>query len=690
MLSFLLTLSLQAPIEFKPGVARVPIIVAKLAEKTGLKLRSGINLQNDVVGICAPRATKEEIMARLAASVDGEWVTQGDEQTLVRTEETEKRQLREHEQHVAKRVQESLDKLPGDYLTDDAQQKAVSELKRLNGLSDPNHFDPNVYAQRQKAAEAAPLQRFLYKVIKRIGTAKLLEKNPWGRLVFTISPNRLQKKLPATLAEVEAMTKAHDTFADLVGDKDLPDFYNNPAKKIGSPVANMIVSVKQRPLVENGGLSVSLKLISKKGEMLAQVQYSVTNGPFAQGPPVVLPTGKDTIIELDNLSKQFVATIKNLQSGPNQTAVSPELSAFMRRPDQNEITGLVTTECLNSIALSTQKNVVLSMGDLSFFMLGFQSIDGKATVRRFDSAMSQTGRVREEAGGWITYRATDPCQDRIIRLNRTMMTEYFKRIESGATRLDSFAKMALQHPGLLEDTSYPVFFLLLGQQPPGNFGRSLNAVRFFGVMSSEQKKAALAGSLDLKVHDLSKDQYRYAELLAFGEGDEINSYTAQAPAEVSANDTHGPPLTEPTFTYPEGLVDPFSIRISAIDKPSMFSVQSYGSYPSDENSIAFDLLQIERQDLFPYAGSMDTQNRTYVQGHQRTWQMDFFVTPNGSLNQQLNDHTVPAGAGKKYRDLPDEFKKVVQERLVELRRQYKDMKPTDFGNGPRKSPPPQP
>ncbi|MEQ1932444.1 MAG: hypothetical protein ABL962_01005, partial [Fimbriimonadaceae bacterium] len=582
-----------------------------------------------------------------------------------------------------------INKLPGDYITDlTAQQKAIAELKRLNVLTDPANFDPNLWRQREAATNAAPLRRFLYKAIKRLGASQLLGKNAWGRLVFTLNPNRLQKKLPITVAEIEALSKTQAAFVDALGEFEDHGFYQSPTTKLKAPIANIILSVKQSSLVESGSLTCTMKAISATGQVLATVGHNISNSPFSQGPPPVIPAGTDKVITLDALSKELLENIKKMQGNNAPSASSAELTKFQVKPDQNELTGLVTTECLAAVADSTHKNVILAMDDIAFFMVAFQSVDGKPTVRRFDSSMSQTQRIREEESGWVRYKSGDPAQDRETRVNRTFLAEHFKRVESGASKLESFAQLALQHPGRLEDTSYPLFFMLQGQEPPGSFGRSLNPIRFFGLMSKDQKQAALAGPIKLIVRDLTRDQYQIVEAIAYGEGNDLNQYS-YAPQEVGSEEPYQQQSFEPTDLYLNGLTDPFYIQISAVDKPSLFGIQRYGSRPADENSIAWEMLQLERQDLFPYAGSLEIQNAKYVQGYQRTWDMTFHISPNGSLNQQLTDHTINPGEGKAYKDLPEDLRKRVQERLVALRKDYQNMKPGDFGNGVRKSPPPR-
>ncbi len=689
MLTLLLTLSLPGQIEFKPGVARIPFIVAQLAEKSGQKLRSSLNLQNDVVGVIAPRASKEEIMAQLAGIVDGEWVTQGDEKILIRTEATEKRQAAESRQRLIKRIQEGLDKLPGDYLPEGPeQQKAIAEFKRLNSLMDPQNFDAAVWRKREAASNSAPLMRFMYKTLKKIGASQLTEKNAWGRLVFTLNPNRLQKKLPITPIELETLSKRQMQFSDEVGEIDNSMQIYSPVSKLKSPITNVVMSVKQNSILTNGSLTCKMSIVDAKGRILTNLTHSFSSF-LAEGPPTVLPAGKDKVIELDKPSKLLLALAKNMENGPVSGAVPSELTGFFMRPDANEPTALITNEILREVAAASQKNVIASLDDIQFFLLAYSSADGKPTVRRFESALNQTDGVRDEKDGWIRYRPLDPTQTRTVRVDRVMLADHFRRVEKGTSRLESFAEMALKHRELLEDTSYPIFFLLLGQEPPGSYGSSLNTMRLFGLLSPEQKKlAATERRLNLTPRDLTRDQYKIVEAIAYGE-ENVMSHAPVEQSDADAQDGYVANLIEPTSLFPNGLTDPFLIMVGATDKPSWFGLHRYGSRPADPNSMAWELIQMERQDLFPYAASMDIQNTKYAQGHMRQWDFSFTLTPSGAINQQLTDNTIPTGAGKPYRDLPEDLKTEVQKALAQLREAYKNTKPGELGLGGRKNPPPR-
>ena len=77
----------DTPIDFRPDVASAPTLVRLLADKTGLKLTTNLNVANDIVGFVAPSATPREIMDQLAYTIDAKWVEAGGEWTLVRTQE---------------------------------------------------------------------------------------------------------------------------------------------------------------------------------------------------------------------------------------------------------------------------------------------------------------------------------------------------------------------------------------------------------------------------------------------------------------------------------------------------------------------------------------------------------------------------------------------------------------------------
>ena len=115
------------------------------------------------------------------------------------------------------------------------------------------------------------------------------------------------------------------------------------------------------------------------------------------------------------------------------------------------------------------------------------------------------------------------------------------------------------------------------------------------------------------------------------------------------------------------------------DSTSWYSAgQAYGA-----DSIAYELFENERPEFFPWRQQEQgnsVQFRTIRLGTRTQLNFKFAFTPTLSMTQSLEDKNVTT-EDVPYAQAPESFRKKVEEALVNLRKQYKDMKPEQFSGG---------
>ena len=97
--------ALDKPIDFRPDVATVPNLVAKLAKQSGLRLTTGKTVTNDVVAVVAPYNSPREIMDQIAYAIEAEWKESGGEWTLFRSDAMLKDQAKRDKAITSKEIE---------------------------------------------------------------------------------------------------------------------------------------------------------------------------------------------------------------------------------------------------------------------------------------------------------------------------------------------------------------------------------------------------------------------------------------------------------------------------------------------------------------------------------------------------------------------------------------------------------
>lgn len=677
---------MDEPIDFRPDVATAPTLVRLLAEKTGLKLKTNGNVANDVVGIVAPKNSPREIMDQLAYTIEAKWIEAGGEWTLVRTDEQTKAQEAQSLRVNVERLKAAVKKLPEPSAWAEADAKsAAMRIEAFQKQSANGSPGPQYMAIR----ELMPGQRLLTRFLKSVDPQELASIKLGDRVVYSAgTPNRMQRPLPIGLAnEIKSFTDETRLLADawVEGPEEGARYFLKPTVGV---VSKLLIAVSRSSL---GGLRIELQAYSDKGISLADVMTSVDSefGPDVK--PEKLVEG-DKVIELKPLSKMLLTFAQQAMSG-RPLPSSDELRQRFYHPKENEPMALVNTEGMQALATETGKPFIAAFPEPQIFGVLALSPDGKITVRRFQQSLSKMGAVLEDRNGWTCYREVDPALGRRRRVDRSALDAYFRRIDRDKRAgLDAFAEFVLKHPTPLEDTMFPIYMMLTGSSEANfRYEDDLNIVRLYGLLSPLQREALRKGEA-LPITAFSPDQARVITRYLYGKRYQSMNYESPPVAAGDTSERLTPwntAVREPTEAFPNGIGDPFTLTAEVTDSPSWFRKEYYGeNRPVTAHQVAWEQLSSERVDLFPYmANQPQRQDLGYIQGQARQWIFKLKIAKFVSTRSELSDHTIPTGPYISRANLPASFKDEIEKALVEMRKQYKDVKPGDFGVG-RGSPPP--
>lgn len=679
--------SLDEPIEFKPFVGTAPSVVAKLALQSGLKLTTGKNVANDVIAISVPKATMRQIMDNIAYTIQAEWKEAGGEWTLVRSEEQIKAQNALDRATTIDQIKKAVEKLPKDEAWTEADAKGIALQvdtfdRRANrfdlgtGFSDLNNKMPG--------------RRLLNRFLRSISPEVLADVAFVGRTVFSTNPNKMQKALPISMkGAVDQFVKENNLLSSAWTsgtDEERPSIFEKPNTL--KTIEEIHVNMRRSSL---NGISIDLHAYDSEGmdttlNTSHSFQLDLSNDFFKPGK--VAP--EDKVVELSPLSKKVLESAAQSMNGlpfnPPQ-----DVRQYLLHPKANEPLGLINTEAVWVMAESEKKPVIIALPEMEFFLIMAMAQDGKVTLKRYMSSLDMCALIRDEADGWVRYRDSMPVLNRIRRVDRQAFDDYFRRIEKDKrTSLDGFAQFVVNYPGRLENTMFPIFLMITGSYPANfQFDDDLSMVRLYGTLSSPQKDALRKG-VKLKISDFSAAQQAILNTFIFGSHMRSRSYHYEGNGAAMGKGLHKSILNEPTEAFPNGLSEPFELSAAVTDQASWFRQESWGEIrPVDASGAAWDVFQLERLDLFPYANTAQFREKGgFAQGQSVIWTFQVKLNNFSTTEVQLTDHTFPEGNFIPFKDLPKDFLADIDKSLVQLREQYKNTKPGEFGGG-RGAPPPR-
>lgn len=672
----------DTPIDFRPDVASAPTLVRLLADKTGLKLTTNLNVANDIVGIVAPAATPREIMDQLAYTIEAKWIEAGGEWTLVRSQEQIEAQKAKSFEDAKARIQKAIEKIAEPKPWSEGDAKVVAQ--RINEFQKKYSGAGVLGMEYTEVRKTMPAQRLLARFLKLAPVADLATIGTGDRIVYSTAPNKLQRPMPGSLkADIQQFTNESNLLADAWIDAgEGAQFFVAPKR---GKVDEIVVSVARTGF---GGLTAELRAFDANDGGLGDASLGIDSDLVDGLKPDKL-IDSDKLIELRPLSQYLVAVAQDaMQNKPMNPP--EELRQRFYHPKDKEPMALINTEGMQAMSSYEKKPVIIAFPEPQIFGVLALSPDGKITIRRFQQSLTAMGDTQEEHDGWICYKERDPIAGRSRRIDRVSLDGYYRRVERDKRAgLDALAELTLKHPTPLEHTMFPIYVMLTGSYLSNmRYDGDLNLVRLYGTLTTDQKGSLKRGE-KLNIDAFSPPQKQYLSRFMFSKRYDNLTYET---VDGLGGDIYSGRVQEPTEVFPNGLGGSFALSAVVSDRPSLFRKEFYGEVrPTSADMVAWEQYQNERQDLFPYASvnAQRVKDARYVSGHENQWEFRIRLTPYASTTSVLTDNTFPDSGFLTIDQLPADFKKEVGQKLEALREQYKNAKPGELG-GRTGSPPPKP
>ncbi|HXH61820.1 MAG TPA: hypothetical protein VNI20_10745 [Fimbriimonadaceae bacterium] len=458
-------------------------VIADLAAKTGLKIETTDDAKKHVLIVSVTDVPEKDLIERIAKAMSSSATFDNGTWTIAPDEPLRKK--------------EQADVVAGRIKSFRQTQEEVRKL--LSAKPDPGL--PLITPLGSADSKA------LANLVLMINPIDVGTLSPGGRIVFSTSPNRMQRPMRGpqvaeifqTLfsehnAEVDEQAKSEqggdagmaDAFGGLLGKRLKPRKF----EEVPSKAVLVLESKSGRAGLGLQSEVADLKVYDAKGQVVVMSELNLSPEYFkvlnqaAEGKKPVDPEAAqekakksedptDTPkVELSKRSQAFVASAASEDLNFN---VTPELKGFMEDPVKYDPLSFVTTDVLFAIAKVKNLDVVANMPDNALMESGgfiFGDSKDLTVGLAMQQLTSSDALTVTNEGGWLTVVPKDPADARNVRQDRAELKTLISGIEkNGSLSLEALANFASKSPAPMENLSTLPYFLVFA---PSAFIGSIN------------------------------------------------------------------------------------------------------------------------------------------------------------------------------------------------------------------------
>jgi hypothetical protein len=455
----------------------------------------------------------------------------------------------------------------------------------------------------------------------------------------------------------------------------------------------------------NGGFSytsVELMMTNEKGKVVVRANESIS--PFTEGERFKEPSPKEGEQPIKPnalvaaLAPSFGAEGGEAGGVPGDgrpRTLPADLIEKLLNPEKTEPLSVSIGDTLVNLAEAKHTNLIASLPDDSFLYAAYLGSQ-KVTPSMFLYVLNQFAMNVEDKDGWLILSPKTRASARSERLDRSSLGKFVRSVDKkGKAGLDELAEYALSIRGeLYNSMGYSLVNLLLGDRQDAYY--EADVLRFYGLLTPIQRQTLLKGQA-APLTSLTPAETEILNKLIFGRSADLQLVQrGQAMDDQEFESFYGGIRQEPTEMFANGFparsalkMEESTTQIAGVSPYEVRPGAYYGGQAVDANELAQRLYAKERPGIFPWMdGEPGIDALRFRFGSQRTVQLNFEFGELARMTKALQDHDYGTTTPAPYAQLPESFRKEVQAKLEEMRKNYKDMKPGDFGGGTRHSTPP--
>lgn len=709
-----------------------------------IKLVAGPTVLAEPVMIRVRDVPMDQLMARIATMIGGEWKANGTTYTLHRSDILTAAQTRKDNAALAKGYRRSIQTIL------DAMQKAGSyDQKALQQVFTKRESeDEEMESGPGYELPMEPGQRLMIRLVNQMPLDRIAGIARDRTLTFAVNPTRMQIALPTqTMALIDQYRREQEVFRKFMEEqaknrpvREVPptevvdptietlpyqmhsDEVRSPVTTLG-PTGRVLLRVS---LAGFGGesLNFTLRIFDKEGKLVRTIPYFLSpedeeevEGAEAEesrreespdemsGPNVA--TFAD--LNLSTESKQFVGLLGQFMSeSPSTEPLPKELLAAMQSPTIFDPINIVAGDVLSSVADHQKWNLVASLPDNYFEVLNSIFSASKVTLDQAKTMITQS-RVTEvvEKDGWVTITPRLPSKAWAARMDRGALG-YLMRADdvTGTVSLDDFAAYAARNPNPSGSIIFQIY-AFLGAPSVSRFVSTSNyeIIQIYGLMSPQQRQL-MAQNKQIAFQALSTVQRRLLEEFVYFSGRNLKlgdpkpkADSDPSPFPMPSNfdmedymaDNQGTLAQEPTESMPNGLPMDGYIQIESQQKtifkpggnnPMLNMMMGGGGMELDQLASMIGMQESSSaQEYARYFPKIDSVMMGSMS--EQTWTL--WMAPKARMTAVLQDLAYPKDA-KLYKisELPGDLGKKLRERIDQVK---KTMEEVDREIGNRNAPP---
>ncbi|MFI5385484.1 MAG: hypothetical protein ACHQ50_05110 [Fimbriimonadales bacterium] len=647
-----------------PGMG-VPQLVEQLSRTTQVPLFAPKAFQTDVIAVRVKEQPLNTLLDKIGDLTAADWVLRDGRYELVRSTEKLRSEERAEFQAQVEVFQRVIDREKKQVAalepwTNQAVRKLVQTLVRVReDAATGNDLSEAAMSEwRTKNPGARARSRIIASLDPKVLAALPLDR----RIVFSDRPTRLQRPLPeSAAATVKSFGEEQDIWSDVasqIAPEENGETYTRGVGKLVLAVTKM----------RSGGRILTgfeLRAANRTGQIIAHGRGDFYGNDDYADLEAPKPQPGEQRLALSAVGKELDAVF----SEPPPNRIPSEIAELLLHPEQHEPLSLVEGETMVRIAEAQGRSMVADLPD-EIFLMGLLPEEEKMPQTMALKYLQSVGIKVDESGGWTIVRPRYPTSARAQRVDRSFLGARLRScVARGYAGLDDWASLALAAPGNTRDS---IALNIAGPFLSGDYGDG-TMLRLYGLLDSNQRRS-LANGTPLPLSTLTLRQAEAVDALIGGRNSGLEPQGK--PSDGELKEIYNSIRLDPTEVFANGIPDDSSLAMTSRPEPVLLSppsdpVQGIYCYCHDLGaSDLADALFSKEKPSESQGGvvEVDLHRDIFRLGTRRSLAFTFTFGNLARMRESLTDTDPKMTRAMPYDQLPQDFRKQVQDWLEELRR----------------------
>jgi hypothetical protein len=652
-----------------------------LSERYGVTMEADATTSEEVLVLRLQDVSRKDLMGRISEVLEAQWVERDGRFILSRspalTQAQERREAEERLEQIAKRLERFAQQTSeAGAFNEGAAERLALRIAELGKAGTP---DARSFQQIQTLRRATPEHRLLARLLPKLGPRDIAAIPKGKRIVFSTSPNRMQRRLPQeAMLEVVQYVREQTLYAKALAGR-VP---GNPTAGVyyggfdtvrdatGSP-AKVVLAIQHRGQDQ---LSASLLVASDEGRLMCRYDSQLVD-PFedlnrlAAG---VQPGEGEKPPVLSAESQAFVEWLKPMAGGTGEAGFrkpTGQILEMLLHPERYEPLDLVVPDYLIAYARGRNSNLVAHLNARSFFLGAFFGTQS-AMPSGLIALLAGPGNLQvEERDGWTLMRHAKPSHERRTSMDRALLGRLLREIV-GAEHLtiDLFARNEPLLPDLEEPDLASFLLMMSGGPELGRFlgAQARHALKVYTMLAPSQRQMLRDGRA-VPYQAMSAAQIAILSDIVFNDVRNV-TVRARGPGDSGFDWI----TSEVTESLPNGLAAGGALEGSISEESLVVGVGEDFKRPYSAMEMAWEEFTRERPEIVGGAPPPRRPDR-FLLGRRKVITFELHMGDHLSKSLEMQEVEVDErSAPVTYAQLPEAFRSEVDKRIKQYREAYRN------------------